>query len=655
MVAGCIPGPDPFMVVRLESLFVSSSFIWVVLNIYISSSPPTLRKGKLNRTFPWSKPGTPSLLRFVIYQVKARIPVEATLRGLGLNPTAPKSGRTWSLRQAARRLLHESLGEEENEWEEKYSQDGGVLRTEECNALLGTGGSCPSWSDWVPCSLQCDEVNQLVEEFAILLDFTISFPAPDSHPGSPPTNNMSFFFSQLRAGLRFPLPSSYCEVSRLFRVPLNQLVPNSFRILSAFSMIFQFNGVIPTATIFSQCFQLKRIESGIFHFAPRRGVSFLPIPSPPKRWKGSFFFVFPPRPWTAPNRWIDDAPPALPFSLDDRSPNLCCLLKRLNESPYDCKLMTEDKLLSHFKLSPRVEPLGGITSRGRELYGHLMLDSKREAASSGATDLLKGAATSSDRRLLSLVSREDLDKMLSQSVTLRGELLSCPAGESREGQRQKLEEQVEIAAMKEDHAEEIWTLVDQVRKDLPDTKGGRNYLYAYWVSHLSEFKKFEDYKREVALVAGPFLRFAFKACRQQFLAHGYPPAGEEVAFLNFNLVLDIAPDPFGQPISVVGPLAVDSDEDLDRILEAVEAEVRCDIDQVLGATLGEDVPKGVPPTPIVEDVPGPSKEAEVEVYRRRTLFEIRGVVQARDLVVVLSTGHALKRFGRPMFRMFIGT
>ncbi|KAL0454492.1 UNVERIFIED_CONTAM: hypothetical protein Slati_0788400 [Sesamum latifolium] len=31
--------------------------------------------------------------------------------------------------------------------------------------------------------------------------------------------------------------------------------------------------------------------------------------------------------------------------------------------------------------------------------------------------------------------------------------------------------------------------------------------------------------KEVALVAGPFLRFAFEACRQQFLTHGYPPAG----------------------------------------------------------------------------------------------------------------------------------
>ncbi|KAL0348081.1 UNVERIFIED_CONTAM: hypothetical protein Sangu_1035900 [Sesamum angustifolium] len=49
--------------------------------------------------------------------------------------------------------------------------------------------------------------------------------------------------------------------------------------------------------------------------------------------------------------------------------------------------------------------------------------------------------------------------------------------------------QREIAAMKKDHAEEIQTLADQVRKDFPDTEEGRNCFEAYWVSLLFEFKK----------------------------------------------------------------------------------------------------------------------------------------------------------------------
>ncbi|KAL0328059.1 UNVERIFIED_CONTAM: hypothetical protein Scaly_2238500 [Sesamum calycinum] len=302
----------------------------------------------------------------------------------------------------------------------------------------------------------------------LFLQISFSVPAPDSHPGSPPANGMSFFSSQLRVDSQFPLPLFYCEVSRLFRVPSNQLVSNSFRILFAFFMIFQFNGVIPTASVFSQCFQLKRTESGIFHLAPRRGVSFLPTLNPPKRWKGSFFFVLPPRPWTISDRWIDDAPPALPFSLDDRSPNLCRLLQRLNESPYACKLMAKDRLLGHFGLSPRIEPLGKAldsiifnkllreehhaattppstrASRGASSFGDKR--GKEGVAFSRATDILKSAATSSDRRLLYSVSHKDLDRILSlvlaKVVTLRGELLSHPVGESGEGQRRKLEEQV---------------------------------------------------------------------------------------------------------------------------------------------------------------------------------------------------------------------
>ncbi|KAL0374263.1 UNVERIFIED_CONTAM: hypothetical protein Sradi_3342000 [Sesamum radiatum] len=61
----------------------------------------------------------------------------------------------------------------------------------------------------------------------------------------------------------------------------------------------------------SRCFQLKQIEPGVFHFAPRRGVSFIPTPSPPKRWKGDFFFVLPPSPWNIPHRWIYKSPPAV--------------------------------------------------------------------------------------------------------------------------------------------------------------------------------------------------------------------------------------------------------------------------------------------------------------------------------------------------------
>ncbi|KAL0458489.1 UNVERIFIED_CONTAM: hypothetical protein Slati_0476100 [Sesamum latifolium] len=232
----------------------------------------------------------------------------------------------------------ENLGEDPSEATSKREE----------RVLPGTRGSQPSGSAWVACCLRQSDIYQLVEEFGIPQEFVVSVLPPDSHPSSRPPGYMSFFISHLRAGLRFPLPSFFCDVSREFQVPLNQLVTNSISILVAFSMIFQYNNLIPSFKVFSQCFQLKRIEPGVFHFAPWRGVSFLPTPSPPKRWKGDFFFVLPPRPWAVPQRWIYDSPPAVPFSLANRSFNLCGLLDKLNEKPYDYKELTEERLLSHF-------------------------------------------------------------------------------------------------------------------------------------------------------------------------------------------------------------------------------------------------------------------------------------------------------------------
>ncbi|KAL0444926.1 UNVERIFIED_CONTAM: hypothetical protein Slati_2215300 [Sesamum latifolium] len=111
----------------------------------------------------------------------------------------------------------------------------------------GNRGSRPVGSAWVACSLRQSDIYQLVEEFAIPPEFVVSLPPPDSHPSSPLPGYMSFFVSQLRAGLRFPIPSFFREVSRDLK--------------------------------------LKLTEPGVFHFAPRRGVSFLPTPSPPKHWK----------------------------------------------------------------------------------------------------------------------------------------------------------------------------------------------------------------------------------------------------------------------------------------------------------------------------------------------------------------------------------
>ncbi|KAL0374088.1 UNVERIFIED_CONTAM: hypothetical protein Sradi_3324500 [Sesamum radiatum] len=75
-----------------------------------------------------------------------------------------------------------------------------------------------------------------------------------------------------------------------------------------------------------------------------------------------------------------------------------------------------------------------------------------------------------------------------------------------------------MKVLQEEHAEKLRAHADQVRKEFPETEEGKNLLEACWASHLAEHKKSDAYQKEVALVAGPFLHFAFEACRQQFLA-----------------------------------------------------------------------------------------------------------------------------------------
>ncbi|KAL0433445.1 UNVERIFIED_CONTAM: hypothetical protein Slati_2678800 [Sesamum latifolium] len=457
-------------------------------------------------------------------------------------------------------------------------------------ASPGNRGSRLVGSAWVVCSLRQSDIYQLVEEFSIPPEFVVFLPPPNSHLNSPHPGYMSFFVSQLRVGLRFPIHSFFREVSRDLQVPLNQLVPNSIRLLAAFSIVLRYNNLIPTSGLFCQCFQLKRTEPGVFHFAPRRGVSFLPTPSPPKYWKGDFFFILPPLPWNIPHRWIYESPPSMQVSLADRSSNFCRLLDRLNEKPYDCKELVDERLLSHFGLSPRVvplrEPLDDIMfskylrDEHRAALTHPATRSSRGTPSSSdqralpscfhssstssskrprcgiiqvsafffrggvytldailregwglraRVDVMKGALPAGDKRLLSSLSFEDLDRMLTLVLTKGREFISSvrrvrpvprrgfcegfggeggslaggsgrPEGGKKGGHGEVSEDgeevkrlQREAKALQEEHAEELRAQADQVHKEFPKTEEGKNLLEVRWASRLAEHKKSDAY------------------------------------------------------------------------------------------------------------------------------------------------------------------
>ncbi|KAL0427465.1 UNVERIFIED_CONTAM: hypothetical protein Slati_2921300 [Sesamum latifolium] len=489
--------------------------------------------------------GSYSLLGFAVDQVSRDLgnltpgeslgddPSEATSKRSGSPLPSYIVGRRWSLRQAARRLLDEP-SEEEGDEEEGSSPGEMDPLLREKRALFGNHECRPVGSSWVACSIRQSDIHQMVEEFLI------------------PPRVCCLITSELMAGLRFPILSFFCEVSRELQVPLNQLVLNSIRILVDFSVVLRYNNLIPTFGLFSQCFKLKRTEPGVFHFAPRRGVSFLPTPSPPKQWKGDFFFILPPRPWIFPHRWIYESPPAVQVSLADRFFNFCGLLDKLNEWPYDCSELTEETLLSHFCLSPCIVPLqeplddimfskhlkdehrdattppttrsskgtpsssdprgkraasamlGSFSKKPRPsssglppsrsarhistapppplpptnqcarssrspssparggVYNHSMLSLEKDGVPGRVMEVLKGAPSSEDKRLMSSLSSEDLDRMLSlvlvKATMLRGEILSRPPGEPSHAQgeayKKKLEDRVEcllgeVAELKE--------------------------------------------------------------------------------------------------------------------------------------------------------------------------------------------------------------
>ncbi|KAL0427474.1 UNVERIFIED_CONTAM: hypothetical protein Slati_2922200 [Sesamum latifolium] len=147
-----------------------------------------------------------------------------------------------------------------------------------------------SLADWGSCNLWDLDVDRLVSDFHIL-PFAICTPLPSNRPPSPPDNYLSFFVAELRSGLRFPIPSFYSDVARLFQVPLNQLSPNSFRILAGFFMIFSFRCFGVTTEIFAQCFRLRKAEPRLFLFTPRPGSPSCLLPVHPRIGRGvSFLF-----------------------------------------------------------------------------------------------------------------------------------------------------------------------------------------------------------------------------------------------------------------------------------------------------------------------------------------------------------------------------
>ncbi|KAL0431964.1 UNVERIFIED_CONTAM: RNA-directed DNA polymerase [Sesamum radiatum] len=120
---------------------------------------------------------------------------------------------------------------------------------------------------------------------------------------------------------------------------------------------------------------------------------------------------------------------------------------------------------------------------------------------------------------------------------------------------------------------------------------------------LTRLREHELYAKEVAKVAIPFLEYGFNDCKDQFLAQGYPPAGEELYFLDLQAAFLQAPNPFANPPT---PMEEDppqeSEEDLDSLLGEVEAKVR-------GSPLVAAIESKVRGPPVAEKLEGQEEGA----------------------------------------------
>ncbi|KAL0381887.1 UNVERIFIED_CONTAM: hypothetical protein Slati_4549000 [Sesamum latifolium] len=510
-------------------------------------------------------------------------PSEATSRRAGSRSAGPSSGRRRSLSSFDRRGGGRGGGEASSPEEEE-----GVVR-----ALTPVSSS--SAVDLGPSILQRAHIEQMREDFFLLSSLVIDVPGPQARVPFPPPNWLAFFRAQLLAGLHFSIPPFYQEIACLFRVPLNQLVPNSFRILASFYIIFHFNEQSVSAQIFSQYFCLKSASRGFFLLTPRPGVSFLPAPSAPKKWKNGFFFVLSSWPWGFSDQWIEETPP--PLSVGERDAPLTSFLNMLNEHPYDCLALIDERLLGHFDLSPHVEPLDEpladimfskyfreLSDRERERGGNTPVSRsakgtpppavpKEAEASSLAASLMRGIMTPEDRRLLAPLGREDLERKValhllkglaacetlfpvSRGASRRGDGGPESGGEGKalgEGEHpteggeegggypaNPNGERAETPQQDERIMRRPFARPWRRRWPTTLTEEGKNFLEAFWASKWDEYKKSEDFQKEVA----------------------------QIAYAN-------APDPFAKTsASEKEDSPQDSEDDLDSLLGEVEAEVR---------------------------------------------------------------------------------
>lgn len=95
------------------------------------------------------------------------------------------------------------------------------------------------------------------EDGLIPPSYRILLPTPDDRPNLNSPSYIAFWHAQFEAGLRLPAPKFLCQISNLYKIPLNQFVPNAIRMMISFYALIKGNGGKPIADLFFSQFTCK--------------------------------------------------------------------------------------------------------------------------------------------------------------------------------------------------------------------------------------------------------------------------------------------------------------------------------------------------------------------------------------------------------------
>ena len=100
------------------------------------------------------------------------------------------------------------------------------------------------------------------------------------------------YLASFRKGFRLPINPFFIEVLRTYKIPLSNVAPNGWRVLSAFAFFCHEMGMPPTVELFGVMHHPHVSMDYWVYFSVRKGLKYYAgSPSDSRFWKQQFIFV----------------------------------------------------------------------------------------------------------------------------------------------------------------------------------------------------------------------------------------------------------------------------------------------------------------------------------------------------------------------------